>query len=62
MRLTFKTLEPATTMGGMPEPKKPYAPPGLREFGELRTLTLGGSPGAGDSGGPMGPPQKFPGG
>jgi hypothetical protein len=28
---------------------KPYRAPELREFGDLRTQTLGGSPGVGDS-------------
>jgi len=28
-----------------------YSKPALRKLGDLRTLTLGGSPGAGDSGG-----------
>ena len=31
--------------------KKAYHPPRLERFGDLRTLTLGGSPGVGDSGG-----------
>lgn len=30
---------------------KPYHKPWLLELGDLRTLTLGGSPGVGDSGG-----------
>jgi hypothetical protein len=32
------------------EPRRPYASPRLVELGDLRSLTLGGSPGAGDSG------------
>jgi hypothetical protein len=31
--------------------RQPYCKPILEELGDLRTLTLGGSPGAGDSGG-----------
>jgi hypothetical protein len=34
--------------------RKPYYKPQLEELGDLRTLTLGGSPGGGDSGGSMG--------
>lgn len=46
---------------GMPAPKqphgqktqrKPYVRPQLYPFGDLRSLTLGGSPGVGDSGNP----------
>jgi hypothetical protein len=43
-----------------------YRKPKLEELGDLRTLTLGGSPGAGDSGAPMlqkvktGMPVGFP--
>ena len=33
--------------------RKPYRKPQLEELGDLRTLTLGGSPGTGDSGGGM---------
>ncbi len=32
--------------------KKPYAPPRLTAYGDLRTLTLGPSPGIGESGNP----------
>jgi hypothetical protein len=32
--------------------KKPYSKPQLEELSDLRTLTLGGSPGSGDSGFP----------
>ena len=31
--------------------RKPYLRPRLRPLGDLRSLTLGGSPGVGDSGG-----------
>ena len=30
--------------------RQPYTPPELRRLGDLRDLTLGGSPGTGDSG------------
>jgi hypothetical protein len=33
------------------KPRKPYRKPHLDKLGDLRTLTLGGSPGTGDSGG-----------
>jgi hypothetical protein len=33
------------------KPRKPYLKPRLEELGDLRSITLGGSPGAGDSGG-----------
>ncbi len=32
-------------------PRRSYRKPHLEELGDLRTLTLGGSPGTGDSGG-----------
>ncbi len=32
--------------------RRDYAPPVLREYGDLRTLTLGPSPGLGESGNP----------
>jgi hypothetical protein len=38
------------------EPRRPYVSPRLVELGDLRSLTLGGSPGAGDSG--VGRPRK----
>jgi hypothetical protein len=38
------------------EPRRPYASPRLVVLGDLRSLTLGGSPGAGDSG--VGAPRK----
>lgn len=31
-------------------PRKPYHKPFVQELGDLRSLTLGGSPGAGDTG------------
>jgi len=33
------------------ESRRRYYKPSLKELGDLRTLTLGGSPGVGDSGG-----------
>lgn len=36
--------------------RRPYVSPRLVELGDLRSLTLGGSPGAGDSG--IGRPRK----
>lgn len=36
--------------------RRPYESPRLVELGDLRSLTLGGSPGAGDSG--IGRPRK----
>ena len=38
------------------ESRRPYVSPRLVDLGDLRSLTLGGSPGAGDSG--MGAPRK----
>lgn len=38
------------------EPRRPYVSPRLVELGDLRSLTLGGSPGFGDSG--IGSPRK----
>ena len=37
-------------------PRRPYVSPRLVDLGDLRSLTLGGSPGAGDSG--IGAPRK----
>lgn len=31
-------------------PRRPYSPPRLQIFGDVRSLTMGGSPGIGDSG------------
>jgi hypothetical protein len=33
------------------QPRRPYSTPRLVVFGDVLSLTLGGSPGAGDSGG-----------
>lgn len=38
------------------QPRKPYKKPCLEELGDLRTLTLGPSPGPFDSGGMSNPP------
>ena len=38
------------------ESRRPYVSPRLVDLGDLRSLTLGGSPGAGDSG--IGAPRK----
>lgn len=47
--------DPGCTLAGA-EPRRPYVSPRLVELGDLRSLTLGGSPGAGDSG--IGQPRK----
>jgi hypothetical protein len=50
-------LNPKTTScntqknGDIPASRRLYQKPRLQELGDLRTLTLGGSPGNGDSGG-----------
>jgi hypothetical protein len=41
---------------GGDKPRKPYKKPCLEELGDLRTLTLGPSPGPFDSGGMSNPP------
>ena len=38
------------------KPRRPYTSPRLSELGDLRSLTLGGSPGANDSG--LGDPRR----
>ncbi len=43
--------------GTAPSVKKAYVAPHLEAYGDLRTLTLGGSPGVGDSGGAF---SEFP--
>ncbi len=45
------TPEPLSSLAA-PGPKRPYEPPRLVLFGDLRTLTLGPSPGIGESGNP----------
>ncbi|HRC87800.1 MAG TPA: hypothetical protein PK413_19570 [Thermoanaerobaculia bacterium] len=44
---------PASPQGaGITVPKRPYAPPKLTLFGDLRNRTMGASPGIGESGNP----------
>ncbi len=42
------------------DPRGFYRKPHLEELGDLRSLTLGGSPGIGDSGGGGTPVPEFP--
>jgi hypothetical protein len=44
------------TRGTDADPRRPYSSPRLVELGDLRSLTLGGSPGANDSG--IGDPRR----
>lgn len=37
----------------LPAPKKPYSPPLLAVFGDVRDVTMGVSPGVGESGNPV---------
>ena len=46
-----KTFRDTKKIEDIPQSRKPYRKPRLQELGDLRTLTLGGSPGTGDSGG-----------
>ncbi len=39
--------------------RRPYRPPRLVDFGDVRDLTLGGTPGTGDSGNPTQKPFAF---
>ena len=48
-------IDPSRTSADV-ESRRPYVSPRLVELGDLRSLTLGGSPGAGDSG--IGRPRK----
>ena len=51
-------------VGGKMKPRRRYRKPSLEKLGELRTLTLGGSPGVGDSGAGFAtefPPADMPG-
>ena len=50
------TTQPDTPIPETAEPRRPYVAPHLVELGDLRSLTLGGSPGANDSG--IGSPRK----
>jgi hypothetical protein len=50
---SFYQVSSATSqppLGGAENRRKPYRKPQLEELGDLRTLTLGGSPGLNDSG------------
>ncbi len=42
-----------TAQKKLPQDKKPYSRPVLRILGDIRSNTLGGSPGTGDSGTPF---------
>jgi hypothetical protein len=44
--------EPQTSVESSVKPRRNYRKPKLEDLGDLRTLTLGGSPGVGDSGNP----------
>lgn len=50
-KLEIPNLSPPTQECA-PPPKRPYEAPRLIVFGDLRTLTLGPSPGIGESGNP----------
>lgn len=41
-----------TAAGSEQTARRAYQPPALTRYGDVRGLTLGGSPGTGDSGGP----------
>ena len=62
--LNFEPIvEDEARRDGKRAPRLPYGRPTLIEYGNLRGLTLGGSPGAGDSGsgGVKQPPAFFKG-
>lgn len=44
-------MSPQSASAETSKSRRPYTSPRLSELGDLRTLTLGGSPGAFDSGG-----------
>ena len=47
-------VQPENVQSPETSPKKLYSPPKLEKLGDLRTITLGGSPGTGDlSGNPL---------
>jgi len=48
-------MNPVSASSETPK-RRPYTSPRLTELGDLRTLTLGGSPGANDSG--LGDPRR----
>lgn len=43
----------STSAGQRQRERKPYSAPRLELYGDIRSLTLGGSPGTGDSGGQL---------
>jgi len=45
-----KTVAPNEERSRSTNERKPYERPALRELGDVRGITLGGSPGAGESG------------
>jgi hypothetical protein len=45
--------DPAARDGARGDDLRPYSPPRLEVLGDVRDLTLGGSPGVGDSGNPL---------
>lgn len=47
---TIDPRTPSSAPDRASDSRKPYAPPVLRSVGDLRSLTLGGSPGVNDSG------------
>jgi hypothetical protein len=49
-------MSPPPVSAETPKLRRPYTSPRLSELGDLRTLTLGGSPGANDSG--LGDPRR----
>ena len=53
------TIKDSSGEAGL-DPPRQYNPPKLVDFGDVRDVTLGGSPGIGDSGPPV-PPLKPPG-
>jgi hypothetical protein len=49
MMFTYDSI--VSSLGEQEERRKPYHEPELRVLGDVRSLTLGGSPGSPDSGG-----------
>lgn len=45
-----KSEKPAASAKNGQKPRKPYRPPELMVCGDVRDVTMGGSPGVGDSG------------
>lgn len=46
----LRDQEKSEPHGGAERHRRPYSPPRLVEYGNIRKLTTGGSPGVGDSG------------